>query len=163
MNDFVQIYNKAWASFENFRPISEEYIEKSLLQLKPVLVESFIWFAYVDQKPVGLLVGLPDLNEALKHVDGKFNLLSKLKFLRFKYLKGFTKVRVVIMGIVPEFQRLGLESGLIFRAFKAGMEKPNYKYVQLAWVGDFNQKMIAIHQAMGALPDTRHATYRKFL
>jgi hypothetical protein len=163
VKDFVYIYNEAWASFKNFRPISEAYIKTSLLQLKPVLVESFVWFVYVDEKPAGLLVGLPDLNEALKNIGGKFTLLSKIKFLLFKYFKGFTKVRVVIMGVIPEFQRLGLESALIYNAFKAGMEKPNFKYVQLAWVGDFNQKMIAIHQAMGAVPEMRHATYRKFL
>jgi len=163
VRDFAEIYNAAWSSFEGFRPISEEYLERSLLQLKPVLVESFIWFAYVDEKPAGLLVGLPDLNEALKNTDGKFTFLSGIKFLFFKYFKGFTRVRVVVMGVVPDFQCLGLESALIYKAFKACMDKPNFSYIQLAWVGDFNQKMIAIHRAMGAVPEMRHATYRKLL
>jgi hypothetical protein len=67
------------------------------------------------------------------------------------------------MGIVPEFQRHGLESALIACAYAKGKEKTNYKHVELSWVGDFNTKMMAIHEAMNAQEDKQHATFRKFL
>jgi hypothetical protein len=161
IDDFVSIYNQAWASFKNFQPMKKEYLRNSLMEIKPVVEETFIWFAYVDGEPAGLLVGMPDINEILKYVDGKLNLWGKIKFFTLKQLKGFTTSRVVIMGIIPKYQNLGLESGLILNAYNAGKKLPSYKWVQLAWVGDFNDKMIAIHKAMGAVPDKTHATFRK--
>jgi GNAT superfamily N-acetyltransferase len=163
IRDFVNIYNQAWASFNNFQPMDEAVVRKSLSEMKPVMVEDFIWFAYVDNRPAGLLVGVPDVNDVLRYSGSHFNWWGKCKFLFYKYTKGFTGVRVVIMGVIPEFQRHGLESGLVYHAFREGKKRPRYKHVQLAWVGDFNHKMIAIHKAMGAVGDKQHATYRKIL
>jgi sterol desaturase/sphingolipid hydroxylase (fatty acid hydroxylase superfamily) len=163
VNDFVEIYNQAWASFKNFHPLEKDYLRRSLTEIKLIVEESFIWFVYVDNKPAGLLVGMPDVNELLKYVNGKLNMWNKGKFFILKYMKGFTISRVVIMGVIPQYQNLGLESGLILNAFNAGKKLKCYKSVQLAWVGDFNNKMIAIHNAMGAVSDKKHATLRKVL
>lgn len=161
IRDFVTIYNQAWASFNNFRPMDEAVVRRSLQEMRPVMVEDFIWFAYVDDKPAGLLVGVPDVNNVLRYSGSKLDTWGKIKFLFYKYYKGFTSARVVIMGVVPEYQRHGLESGLVYHAFNEGKKRPRYKHVQLAWVGDFNDKMIAIHKAMGAVEDKQHATMRK--
>lgn len=161
IRDFVTIYNQAWASFSNFKPMDEAVVRRSLQEMRPVMVEDFIWFAYVDDKPAGLLVGVPDVNDVLRYSGSKLDGWGKIKFLFYKYYKGFTSARVIIMGIVPEYQRHGLESGLVYHAFQEGMKRPRYRHVQLAWVGDFNDKMIAIHKAMGAVEDKQHATMRK--
>lgn len=160
IKDFVSIYNQAWANFKNFTPLSEEYLRNSLQELKPVMEEDFIWFAYINENPAGLVVGVPDANEALRNIRGDLNWRNKLKFVAFKHFKGFSRARVIIMGVVPEYQRLGLESALILKAFDAGRKKPDYKEVLLAWVGDFNDKMLGIHHAMNAKPHTVHATFR---
>jgi hypothetical protein len=36
-----------------------------------------------------------------------------------------------------------------------------YDELELSWVGDFNDKMLAIHQATGATFGKRHLTLRK--
>lgn len=161
IRDFVTIYNQAWASFHNFKPMDEAVVRRSLAEMRPVMVEDFIWFAYVDGNPAGLLVGVPDVNDVLRHSGSKLNWWGKVRFIFYKYYKGFSAARVIIMGIVPEYQRHGLESGLVYHAFHEGKRRPRYKHVQLAWVGDFNDKMIAIHKAMGAVEDKQHATMRK--
>lgn len=161
IRDFVTIYNQAWSSFANFKPMEEAVVRRSLKEMRPVMVEDFIWFSYVDGNPAGLLVGVPDVNDVLRYSGSKFDWWGKFKFLFYKYYKGFASARVVIMGIVPEYQRHGLESGLVYHAFNEGKRRKRYKHVQLAWVGDFNDKMIAIHKAMGAVEDKQHATMRK--
>jgi len=35
-----------------------------------------------------------------------------------------------------------------------------YKELELSWVGDFNTKMIALHEATGATFSKKHITYR---
>ncbi len=161
--DFIEVYNQAWASFKNFQPMEEKVIRKSLEEMKPIMDESAMWFVYSGNAPVGFLLAVPDVNEILKYTNGKLNIWGKCKFLFYKHWKGFSCLRVVIMGIVPQFQQRGLESGLILQAHRGGRTGKRYRYVQLAWVGDFNEKMIAIHVAMGATEDKQHATFRKSL
>lgn len=161
IDDFVLIYNQAWASFRNFQPMEVSTIRKSLAEMKPIMDERAIWFVYSGSNPVGFLLAIPDVNEILKYTGGKLNFLGKCKFLFYKNWKGFSCLRVIVMGIVPEFQQRGLESGLIMQAYRRTNRR--YKSVQLAWVGDFNDKMIAIHKAMGATEDKQHATFRKLL
>lgn len=163
IHDFVQIYNLAWASFRNFNPMDEEVVRKTVADMRSVMEEDFIWFAYADNKPAGFLMGMPDVNDAIKFAGPKLNWWGKCKFMFYKYFKGFIRVRVIVMGVVPEFQRHGLESALIFHAFNEGRRRPNYKHVELAWVGDFNEKMISIHKAMGAKEGKQHATFRKII
>jgi len=40
------------------------------------------------------------------------------------------------------------------------LPRKEVKRVELAWVGDFNPKMMAIHKATGATLDKVHRTYR---
>lgn len=163
VNDFVEVYNQAWSSFANFRPMDVSIVRNSLSEIKPILEEDFIWFAYSNSKPIGFIMALPDINNVVKYAGDEFDWKGKLKFLYYKGTKGFSRIRVVVMGIVPKFQNRGIESGLIYHAYQEGLKRPQYKKVELSWVGDFNEKMIAIHHAMGAVEDKQHATYRKHL
>ena len=163
INDFVQIYNRAWAGFKNFQPMEASVIRKSLAEMKPIMDENAMWFVYFGNEPVGFFLAVPDVNEILKYTGGKLNIWGKCKFLVYKYWKGFSNLRAVVMGIIPEFQQRGLESGLIIKAYRRGKTTRRYKFVELAWVGDFNDKMIAIHKAVGATADKEHATIRKHL
>ena len=40
-------------------------------------------------------------------------------------------------------------------------KRPWYKEIELSWVGDFNHKMRALHESVGATFAKRHITYRK--
>ena len=39
--------------------------------------------------------------------------------------------------------------------------KPHITELELSWVGDFNPKMRALHESVGAVFAKRHITYRK--
>ncbi|MBP8791467.1 MAG: hypothetical protein KBH01_08555, partial [Breznakibacter sp.] len=36
----------------------------------------------------------------------------------------------------------------------------HFKELEISWVGDFNVKMRALQESMGAIPGKRHVTYR---
>ncbi len=157
--DFQEVYNDAWEDFENFTPINSGTIHETFLQMKPIMNEKFIWFAYHQQKPIAFLLCLPDVNQILKHLNGRLNLLGKLKFFWYKKNNSIDRLRIVIMGCKKQYQHHGIESTLT-RKLQLEVEKfPHIKGVELAWVGDFNEKMIAIHNAAGAIKDKVHRTY----
>ena len=47
-----------------------------------------------------------------------------------------------------------------YKLYEALRFKPWYKELELSWVGDFNPKMQAIYEALGAHKAKTHITYR---
>lgn len=159
-SDFKEIYNDAWADFENFTPITDATIRESFEKMKPIVDENLIWFAYVDDRPAAFVLILPDTNELIKGLNGKLNLLGKLRFLWNKHVIKNKRMRAVIMGTKKQFQRFGLESALFIKLKEYTTPPNNYLELELSWVGDFNTPMLAIHEATGAIFAKRHITYR---
>ena len=122
--------------------------------------EKLIWFAYFEEEPIAFIVCLPDANQILRHVNGKMNLFGKLKFLWYRYTGTVDRIRIIIMGAKKRFQNHGLESAFISCLQKEVIPRNTIKDVELAWVGDFNPKMMALHKATGAKLEKVHRTYR---
>ncbi len=158
--DFQEIYNNAWQFHENFQPMDDITVKQSLEKMKAFIDERFIWFGYVNDKPAAFMVTIPDVNQVIKHMKGKTDLLAKLKFAYYRWRGSINRLRVVIMGVVPAYQKLGLESALIMNAHKLVLPLNHYKEVELSWVGDFNPKMRALHESTGSALGKKHLTYR---
>jgi hypothetical protein len=161
IHDLKNIYDVAWAYHENFTPMEEDTLRKTLKKSIPFMEEEMIWFVYYKGDPAAFLVMFPDLNQILKHLNGKLHLLNKLKFLYLKKRKTMTRARIVIMGVKPEYQRHGIESGIFWHLNEVLKKRPHITELELSWVGDFNPKMRAIHESVGANFAKRHITYRK--
>ena len=161
ISDLKDIYDTAWAFHESFTPLDENVIRKTLEKAKPILDQELIWFAYYHDDPVAFLIMFPDINMILKHLNGKLHLWNKLKFLYLKSIKTLTRARIIIMGVKPKFQRHGVESGIFWHLDKIMKKRPHITEVELSWVGDFNPKMRALHESVGACFGKRHITYRK--
>jgi hypothetical protein len=157
--DFIEIYNDAWAGFENFVPINYNTILESFNKMKPIMDENLIWFAYVNGEPASFNIVLPDANQMLKPLNGKLNLIGKLKFLYYKW-KGVTRMRAIVMGTKQKFQNHGLESALFIKLGEYVLPLNQYDVLELSWVGDFNEKMVALHNSMGATFANKHLTMR---
>ena len=160
INDFKTIYDDAWQFHENFTPIDKNVLREELNEMKPVSDEEFIWYAYFQNEPIAFLVMLPDANEMFRHFNGKMNLFGKLKFLYLKHKKIFTRARITVMGIRPKFQKSGIESAIFWHLDKVMKARPQYKEIELSWVGDFNPKMRQLHESVGGYFAKRHITYR---
>lgn len=161
VDDFVKVFNIAWASFkDNFEPMETDYIHKTLKKAKAIIDEEFIWLAYHNEEPIAIYLMYPDVNQILKHLDGKLNLWNKLKFLWLKKRKTITRARGVLMGVVPKFQGLGIESAFIWNLMQVFKKKTHYTEIEFSWVGDFNPKMRKIFMSVGCVPVKNYITYR---
>ena len=162
ITDFSEVYNDAWQFHENFTPADPVAIRSMLSDLKPFMVPEFIWFAYHGNEPIAFELMLPDLNQMFQHFNGKINLWGKLKVGLIGKKRIFTRARIVIMGVKPLYQKSGIESALFWHMDAVMKQNPQYKEVELSWVGDFNPKMRALHEAVGGKFSKRHITYRKY-
>jgi GNAT superfamily N-acetyltransferase len=158
--DFQNIYNDAWQFHENFSPMSNQTVLESLEKMKAFIDERFIWFAYVDGNPAAFVITIPDVNQVIKYMNGKTNFFAKLKFAYYRMIGKMDRLRVVIMGVKPAYQKSGLESALIMKSIEMIRKTNQYKEIELSWVGDFNPKMRALHESVGAVLAKTHYTYR---
>lgn len=159
-NDFKEIYNDAWKDFENFTEVTDLTIQETLQKIKPIMDPKLIWFAYSDKgEPVAFVLILPDANELFQNLDGKLDVVGKLKFLWNKMTVKHTRMRAVIMGTKEKFRNQGLESCLFMQLQKYTRPLVHYKELELSWVGDFNDKMLALHAALGGVFAKKHTTY----
>lgn len=161
VEDFVTVFNEAWASFkENFEPLEVSYIKKTLKKAKAILEEEFVWIAYSKGKPIAIYLMYPDVNLILKHLRGKLDPPSMLKFLYLKRKKTMTRARGVLMGVVPAYQSRGIEAGIILNLVQVFKRKPHYTEIEFSWVGDFNPKMRKIFMSVGCKSVKHYITYR---
>jgi hypothetical protein len=161
INDIVEIYNSTWSVFkEDFTPLEPEFLDDTFQKMKAFIDEDLIWFAYHFDKPVAFFILYPDLNQILKHLNGSLSLLNKLRFVYLKNTHAMSRMRAVAGGVHPSHQNSGIESAIFLELYKVFKRKKWYRELELSWVGDFNPKMIAIYEALGASRAKVHVTYR---
>lgn len=71
-----------------------------------------------------------------------------------------TRMRAVVGGVRHDHQNTGIESAIFFQLYHVFKKKPWYRELELSWVGDYNPKMLAIYEALGASRAKTHVTYR---
>jgi hypothetical protein len=160
VEDLMAIYNDGWKNFENFVPIKKETLEESFKKMEVIMDEKLIWFAYINGEPASFVVIIPDANQMIKGFNGKMGLIEKLKFV-YKRWVGVNRMRAIVMGTKTAYQKHGLESALFIKLKEYVLPMEQYDELELSWVGDFNDKMLSIHEATGATFGKRHLTMRK--
>ncbi len=145
---------------KNFKPMEKEYIKKTLKKVKFILDPDFIWVAYFKGEPVAIYLMWPDVNMILKHLNGRLTWPYLLKFFYMKKTLTITRARGVLMGVIPRFQKHGIESGMALNVYNAMQKKPHYKEIEFSWVGDFNPDMRKMWLHVGSEPMKHYITYR---
>lgn len=159
-NDFVTVYNKAWAGHGGLKQLTLPQVKKLFAELKPIMDERIVWFVYHKNEPIALWANLPDVNQWFKYLDGKFGFWSKLKFLYIKATKTCTKFTGLVFGVVPEWQATGVDSYMIVEGGKLIQGKSLYEEYELQWIGEWNPKMINIAASLGTYRSRKLITYR---
>lgn len=159
--DFRTVYNDAWARHPGVAEMSSLQANAIIKKMKPIMDEKIMWFGYHKDQPVGFYINIPELNQVFKHVNGKLDLIGKLKFLYHKLMKTNKKMIGLVFGISPDHQGKGVDGALIM-AIRGVVQETYTRYEQLEmnWIGDFNPKMIKVVEQVGGDVVKTHHTYR---
>jgi hypothetical protein len=160
LRDMVVMYNKIWADFlESYTPLRFEDLYSIFHEAKAILNEEYIWFGYHKGQPIGFLVVFPDMNQVIKKLKtGRLNFLNILKLLYYKK-RVVTRGRLLISGVIPEFQRTGVVGGIYLKLTDA-MKKNGMEEMELSWVGDYNLTVNKMYSQFGAIKGKTHITFR---
>ena len=151
------IYNQAWEENWGFVPFTEAEFDHLAREMKPLIVPQGTLLAEVGDEPVGFVIGVPDINVALRHINGRLTRfgfpigLIKLLYYRTKIRTG----RLVALGVVEKYRRAGIAETLVLRlmdeAFKRGFTG------ELSMTLEDNFMINRFIEALGA---ARYKTYR---
>tara|TARA_B110000438_G_scaffold36042_1_gene35810 strand:+ start:36241 stop:37413 length:1173 start_codon:yes stop_codon:yes gene_type:complete len=163
--DFMKIYNEAWAKYPGVNALKLPQAQSIFKQLKPILDEKILWFAYEKKEPIGFFICIPEMNQIFKHVNGKLDIIGKIKtFYHLKIKKSCKKIVGLIFGIVPKHQGKGVDGALIMASSDTIQRQLSYIDIELNWIPDFNKAMLRVASQVQATSDIKpgkiHHTYR---
>lgn len=157
MNDFANeverircIYNEAWEHNWGFVPMSKDEFNHMAKELKQIVEPELLFIAEHEGRPVGFLMAVPNINQALIHLKGKLMPIGLFKLLwHTKVSNKIDGVRVMTLGVVPDFRKRGLDSILYVEIHKRGIAR-GYKWAELSWILETNELMRSAIEQMGA-------------
>jgi GNAT superfamily N-acetyltransferase len=134
-------YNEAWARNWGFVPWTDRELAALAKELKPLIDPRLAFVGEVDGEPAAILIAVPDANEALKLARGRLFPLGLLKILWRIKVTGCKRLRVLALGVLPKYRRLGLDGLLIQRTIENGMPL-GYRRAELGWILEDNEAML---------------------
>ena len=160
--DFHHVYNLAWAKHPGVKPMTMDQARNLVREMKPVVDERLLWFAYRGAEPVAFFMSLPELNQIFRHIGRRLDLVGKIRFLweQWRYMQRRDKRMFgIIYGVVPEYQGKGVDAAMMVYARRTFLDA-GYADLEMNWIGDFNPRMLVTIRSIGASIVKTHATYR---
>jgi hypothetical protein len=160
------IFNDAWFNNWGFVPFTEaEFAD--IGELLTVLVgDDFVQIAEIDDRPVAMIVALPNINEIIRDLNGRLLPFGWLKLLWRLKVRYPTTARVPLMGVRREYQHTRLGPALAFMvidAVRQSLIRRGIHGVELSWILDDNHGMRNIIETIGGRAYKRYRIYEKTL
>jgi GNAT superfamily N-acetyltransferase len=147
------VFNKAWEPNWGFVPFTDAEIEHAAKELKPLVVPEITIFAEVEGKTIGFALVMPDYNLIIKDLNGK---LFPFGYRLFTQRKKLDWARILILGIIPEYQRRGIDAFMYYeitrRAATLGIDKG-----EASWILEDN---VMMNRGAEAMNGTLYKKYR---
>jgi len=145
-----KVYNEAWDKNLGFVPMTDEEFAWIAKDLKMIVDPDFCIIAEKDNEIIGFSVGIPNINEVLIKIKRGRLLPTGI----FKLLFGKKKIkslRVMMLGVLENYRKLGIEACLYGRIIKNAAPR-GIKGAECSWMLEHNYMMNhAIEQINGEL------------
>lgn len=136
-------------------PPTMEDIQAEAKNLLPVADPDLLVIARTRQgEPIGFMVGLPDYNQVLKHLNGRLFPTGVFKYLWLK--RRITGARIFILFVVPAYHKKGVSAAMYLKVFDAARRK-GYTYGEGSTIHEFNMRMRRDAEGAGG---RHYKTYR---
>jgi GNAT superfamily N-acetyltransferase len=156
----LDLYNKAWADNSDFVPWTEDEFRHMAKDLKLVIHPELTFVAYVDGQPAGLSICLRNINEVLVKMNGRL-----LPTGIFKLLLGLKKtktLRLAILGVVPEYRRMGIDALFVLETYERGVAM-GYSECEVSLILEDNYPLVNLLTKWGVRLYRNYRVYKKDL
>lgn len=135
-----KIYNKAWENNYGFVPMTDAEINAIAAELK-MGADPAIMPMIENEKGevIAMSIVLPDFNLLFKEMNGRLFPFNFLKLL-FRKKEAFRWVRILLLGVLPEYRGKGIDAVLYDAITQAAKKKGNL-YGEGSWILENNEPM----------------------
>jgi len=151
-----ELYNAAWEKNWGFVPMTDAEVDHMAKQLKPVVDPDLALIGEHEGVPVGFALALPDINQAIRHLNGRLFPFGILKLLW--HMRRINGIRIITLGLKPEYRKSGLATLLYFEVFKRGTGK-GHMWGESSWVLEDNMPILG---GLEKMRFWRYKTYRLY-
>lgn len=139
IENIKKIYNKAWENNWGFVPMTDPELDLMASELKLILDPSLAPMIVNEHgEVIAFALALRDVNQITKSFKGD---LFPFNFLKLLFGKSkINWVRVLLLGILPEYRGKGLDAALYYEIIKNGL-KLNIDNAEASWILESNEAM----------------------
>lgn len=154
-----RVYDAAYQRNWGFVPLTRAEFTYFARRLARFAVTDQVLLAEVDGKTVGFSVTVPDLNEAIRPLNGRLTTLGlPIGWLRLVWrARKIKTARVLVLVVLEGYRRRGISELLILRTLDYGKNVLKYNAAELSWTLEENHLINHAIQNVGA---RRYKTYR---
>ena len=156
INVIKSVYNRAWQYNWGAVPMTDAEFDALVHDLRPVIDPDLLLIAEYKGEIIGFSLSVPDLNIALKNNRGGYLLPGIVRL--FLHKKKINWVRIIVLGVVREYQITGASSVLFYETARRGIAK-GYSEGEAGWVLEDN---VMMNRAAEFLNAERYKTYRLY-
>ena len=155
-----EIFNEAWSENWGHLPFTDKQFDHLAKGLKMILDERLLFFGEIQEKPIGVCVSIPDVNQAVKRANGR--LLPFGWYYIWGGLKKVKKLRTIIMGVKKEHRHTGIDIAFYVETIEKGLAA-GYTESECSLVVETNTWMQKALKALGAEIYKTYRLYEKSL
>jgi hypothetical protein len=166
MKIIENIFNDAWSENWGFIPYTEAEFKQLAKEFKLILDPKLFKIAEVDGVPAAFMVTAPNLNEAIRDLNGRLLPFGWLKLLWRLKVRYPQTARIPFMGVRKQYQGSLLGAALAFMVIIDGQPygiKRGIKKVEMSWVLEDNKGTRDIIESLGGVVYKRYRIYKKDL
>ena len=160
------IFNDAWSENWGFIPFTQAEFKQLGKDFKMIVDFELVKIADVDGAPSAFMVVLPNINEAIRDLNGRLLPFGWLKLLWRLKIRFPETARIPLMGVRKQYHDSLLGAALAFMVIQDGQPhglKRGLKKVELSWILEDNKGMRDIIESIGGVAYKRYRIYSKDL
>ena len=150
------LYNESFTDVWGFVPVTVAEAQEMGRMLR-YSDDQLIAIVECDGRPAGCILAALDLNEILRGFNGRLSLVGALKILRIRQTD--TGVRVMVLGVLPEFRSRGIEVILIDHV-RRRMLLQGYRRAEFSFVLEDNVPMRRLLEGLGFAQTKLHRVFQ---
>lgn len=162
MKTVGRLYNEAWSGNWGYAPISDDEMAYFTEMVKPFAQPDGVWSVMKGEEPIGFLMALPDINEALIRIPNA-TWLPMGWWTLFNWKRHVKTCMMHALGMRPQYRKLGLELLLFLKIHELRKAWPQCKRLESSWVLEDNTTARRLNELGGGKVIKRFAVYGKDL
>ncbi|MFQ5346498.1 MAG: hypothetical protein ACE5ED_01480 [Rhodothalassiaceae bacterium] len=158
------IFNEAWQDNWGFVPWTDAELKKAVKDFELILIENLALVAEIDGEPVAIAICIPNLNEAIRDLDGRLGPYGLIKLLWRTKVRPPASAKLPLLGLRRSVRRHRRYAGLataLCVAIYHGLKEIRVERAELGWTLEDNHLVNSVIERIGAKPVKRHRIFER--